>query len=413
MIKQAFVVAGLTWGDEGKGSVIDFLVRETGADMVVRFNGGPQAAHNVLTPEGRHHTFASLGSGSFVKGTRTYLSRFMMIEPLAFVREMEIFEINAGFRPKVYVEAGCPVILPCHWRLNRIREEERGEAKHGACGMGIGELRSDIEAGLAVLRAGDLHDATETKRITAVIQELKAPETRAFARIPWRGSTDYRPFLDYVDIVPDGSLESIAGDRSRETVIFEGAQGLLLDEIHGYAPYNTWSDCTFRNADRLLEGMKCKTTKIGVMRSYMTRHGPGPFPTEDTSIQWPDHNKENDWQGAFRQGHLDLSLFRYAAQRIGHLDGLAATCLDRARGSLCADRGFLQGENLWKQPPKPSEMVPFNVKLLKIPLLIESYGPTALDKHANWEVVYGRGKRHTSGPVDAVGVAEGVPGDLG
>src|SRR5437773_11389748 len=87
MRRQAIIVIGLAFGDEGKGSIVDFLTRRYNAHTVVRFNGGPQAGHNVVTSDGRHHTFSQFGSGTFVPGVRTLLSRFVLIEPYAMFKE--------------------------------------------------------------------------------------------------------------------------------------------------------------------------------------------------------------------------------------------------------------------------------------------------------------------------------------
>jgi adenylosuccinate synthase len=200
---------------------------------------------------------------------------------------------------------------------------------------------------------------------------------------------EYDQFLTMIDIVPDGSLESLDGD----TVIFEGSQGVLLDEVHGYAPHNTWSDCTFGNADKLLVGIKCETTRIGVTRTYMTRHGTGPFPTEDPSIMWPDHNKEGEWQGAFRQGVIDIELLRYAIEKIGKLDGLAVTHLDRiVSNEIRFASRFPYAEptleQMWTKLHRPEDIrtawwgpsMKADFLGLKVPVMIESRGPTAADK---------------------------------
>lgn len=379
------MVAGLQFGDEGKGSIVDCLVRETKAQIVVRYNGGPQAAHNVVTPNGRHHTFAQLGSGSFV-GAATYLSRFMLIEPLAFMRELATFFDTAGFMPTVYVEEGCPIITPWHWRLNRVRERKRGSERHGSCGMGIGELRADIEAGNPILRAGDL-GSTREQDILHAIRVIKASELRRLNPDEVRGDPsgglefpDYQWFTRNVRVVPNGSLTELASDA----VVFEGAQGLLLDELWGCAPYNTWSDCTFGNAHRLIEGSGAEVTRLGVMRTYMTRHGAGPFPTEDETINHSDHNTANEWQGSFRQGVLDLSLSNYAVQRLG-IDGVALTHCDRLdEGRLRMAYRSPVGRGIWWQKAEARDIERVScselARSIGVPVEIESYGRTANHK---------------------------------
>ena len=118
------------------------------------------------------------------------------------------------------------------------------------------------------------------------------------------------------------------------TVLFEGAQGVLLDENYGFAPYTTWSTTTFANADTLVQehNYTGEVTRLGVVRAYATRHGAGPFPTEDRALTLalPDkHNPRNDWQQTFRVGHFDMMTTRYAQDVIGQLDYLAVTNVDQ------------------------------------------------------------------------------------
>ena len=129
-----------------------------------------------------------------------------------------------------------------------------------------------------------------------------------------------------------GSLGvGMAEDVFKEPVVFEGAQGVLLDEWRGFHPHTTWSTCTFDNALTLLEGYAGEVVRLGVLRSYMTRHGNGPLPTEvDLGLEEPD-NRTGPWQGAFRTGWADAVLGRYALACCGGVDGLAITHLDRAK----------------------------------------------------------------------------------
>ena len=118
------------------------------------------------------------------------------------------------------------------------------------------------------------------------------------------------------------------------TIIFEGAQGVLLDENYGFAPYTTWSTTTFSNADTLIQehAYPGEVIRLGLLRAYGTRHGAGPFPTEDRTLTLtlPDqHNTWNDWQRTFRVGYLDLVATRYAKDVLGKLDYLAITNIDR------------------------------------------------------------------------------------
>src|SRR5215467_3672428 len=138
--KRAIFIADLGFGDAGKGAITDFLTRRLSAHTVVRFNGGPQAAHNVVTPDGRHHTFAQFGSGTLA-GARTHLSRFMLVDPLALVREADHLRDLGVADPYggLTVDRDALLVTPYHGAANRERERRRGEARHGSCGMGVGE----------------------------------------------------------------------------------------------------------------------------------------------------------------------------------------------------------------------------------------------------------------------------------
>src|SRR5262249_9143254 len=135
---------GLGFGDEGKGSVVDFLCsprRPDPARAVIRFNGGAQAAHNVLTADGRQHTFAQFGAGRFIPGVRTHLARLRRADPLGLGAEAGCL---ASARvpdalARLTVDRDAPLVTPYHRAANRARETARGRDRHGSCGMGIGE----------------------------------------------------------------------------------------------------------------------------------------------------------------------------------------------------------------------------------------------------------------------------------
>ncbi len=352
--REAVIVVDLGFGDAGKGTMIDYLARSRGAHTVVRFNGGAQAGHNVVTPDGRHHTFSQFGAATFMPGVRTFLSRHMILNPLAMLVEADRLRdkgVNDAFA-RTTISAEALVITPFQRAANRLREISRGDGRHGSCGMGIGETASDaLTLGRSVVRAGDLIDATALRRKLRWLQSHKrgqmrdtlarcAPFPAAADEIRWLEDEtlvdDYvrklEPFLGTSRIVADDWL----GDALREPgcVLFEGAQGVLLDEWYGFNPYTTWSTCTFANALGLIaeHGYDGEVTKLGVVRAYQTRHGPGPFVTEDADLTRavPDrHNRMDDWQRNFRVGWFDAVATRYAIAACKGVDALAVTGLDR------------------------------------------------------------------------------------
>jgi adenylosuccinate synthase len=352
--RQAIIVADLGFGDSGKGTIVDYLVRRHAAHTVVRFNGGGQAAHNVITPDGRHHTFAQFGSGTFCPRVRTYLSRFMLVDPLGLLREERHLR-EVGVRdalPRLAIDRRALVVTPLHQAMNRLRELARGAGRHGSCGQGIGETMADALADPdQALRAGDLADPATVRRKVRLLRERKLAawaDLRAATRddeIVRREAALlgdpalvelcaelYGDFAARVAITDDDHLRHLLDQPG--SVIFEGAQGVLLDEWYGFHPYTTWSTTTFANAEALVREAAYgeAVTRLGVLRAYATRHGAGPFVTEDASLTAaiPDrHNTTNPWQRAFRVGHLDLVAARYAVAVTGPVDALAVTNLDR------------------------------------------------------------------------------------
>ena len=136
-MRQAHIVTGLGYGDEGKGSWVDHIVRKHGIKYIVRHNGGAQAMHHVVGPDGRHHRFAQFGSGMLVPDTYTCLSRFMLIEPEALLQEAHALEGHGVHAPlsRQIVSENAPIITPFNRLLNRIQEVARGASRHGSCGI--------------------------------------------------------------------------------------------------------------------------------------------------------------------------------------------------------------------------------------------------------------------------------------
>jgi adenylosuccinate synthase len=347
---RAFAVVDLGFGDAGKGLLTDYLVRRHEAALVVRFNGGPQAGHNVVAPDGRHHTFAQFGAGTFLPGVRTFLSHKVVVHPTALLVEAEALRARGVPDPLslLGISEGARVITPFHQAANRLRELARGAARHGSCGVGFGEtVRDSIDHPNDTLFARELGHAAALKRKLRRVQERKREEVSELVATP--GMQQERSYLEQdhvldawieqvrtlVDrriVLPDSTLAQWAGTRN---VVFEGAQGVLLDQWHGFHPHTTWSTCTFENADALVAQTLGghQFVRVGVLRSHMVRHGAGPLPTETTHLQGvvADHNATNDWQGAVRYGWFDAVLARYALEVTSGVDVLALTHLDLPR----------------------------------------------------------------------------------
>lgn len=454
MSRHAVIVTDIGYGDAGKGTTVDYLVRQAPSAAVIRHNGGAQAAHNVITPDGRHHTFSQFGSGSFVPGVQTYLSRHMLVNPLNMYPEAEhLIELGV---PDVWsrtsVDRDALVITPWHSSANRLRELARGDERHGSCGQGIGETMADsIEYPELALHVGDLQAWNLSSKLKEIREHKMAQLRQEFGAAldskEWEAFADpalvnvlvrvYRAWTNRVTLVGGNYLRRLQSQY--DLLVFEGAQGVLLDEWYGFHPYTTWSTTTHANALSLLSESHFdgRVTRYGVLRAYTTRHGAGPFVTEDPSLAIPlreRHNGLDDWQGAFRYGHLDLLAHRYALKVCGGADALAMTGLDRLAAlptlqvcnkyhlhgdhpdaseffDLAAD-GYVVGIKLGKQGdldhqsrltelllscspvyqtmstsgmPEQESLSDFMHTAearLGLPITIASYGPTAADKRA-------------------------------
>ncbi|MFN8389896.1 MAG: adenylosuccinate synthetase [Bdellovibrionota bacterium] len=344
------IVIGLGYGDEGKGSWVDHLIRRHSIRYVVRMNGGAQAGHNVVAPDGRSHIFAQLGAGSFVPETFTLLSRFMLVEPEALRNEANAFEQKGIFRPlgRVLISENAPIITPFSRQLNRIQEVFRGASRHGSCGFGIGLTQGDVERlGDRALYMRDLNEKRLLREKLSFLGRCRLDEAERYRNastaplIEEMANTDVDYYVESfwslyqsVGVVEDGEIGEILASHP---VVFEGAQGALLDQSYGFFPYVTRSNCTFENAMTLLEeaGFSGRLNRVGLLRGYATRHGAGPFVTEDPTLNLPPcTNATNPWQGQFRLGWFDAVAARYALKVVGGVDTLSITNVDRMSALL-------------------------------------------------------------------------------
>ncbi len=352
-------VLGLGFGDCGKGHFIDALTRLWQAHTVVRFNGGAQAGHSVLTPAGanspaRHHTFSQFGAGTLVPGVRTVLVDPMIVHPSALLIEAEVLgKIGVtDALSRLTIDARCRITTPFHQAAGRLREILRGADAHGTCGVGVGEtVRHALENPGQELRYADLPEPDSTRtldRVQAIRETLLAellpqcPDGSVGAQ-----STEFQTLQDatlaakWLAIARalarhcrPASSEMICDQlRQDGCVLFEGAQGVLLDEWRGFHPHTTWSSIHTAAVDAVATrfGLESPIEHYGVMRTYLTRHGTGPLPTCDKSLDTflPEpHNRADGWQGHFRRGHPDAVLLRYALEAVGRLSGLLISHLD-------------------------------------------------------------------------------------
>ncbi len=361
MKSKVFITCGLGFGDEGKGAITDFLASVHKIKSVVRYNGGGQAGHNVVTPKGVWHCFSQFGAHSFCASAETFLSREMLVDPTTMMVEEVALRAKGHsdqFR-MVAIDARATVVTPGHKMIGRMKEVARGGSRFGSCGMGIGEairgraglslvvgdLRdSDLSAKLKKLMDGKFDEASDLIELHRDIPELVGIRDYFLEKYPDSGALVdmYKYFVARSGVrVKDRPTYLYDCLRRGEGIIFEGAQGALLDRDWGFKPHVTQSKTTFHNAMELLSDgdgdfeARADIRKIGIMRAYSHRHGAGPFVTECGwfSPRWADqYNRENPWQGRFRVGLLDLPALRYGMQINDGVDEIALTSLDAYSG---------------------------------------------------------------------------------
>jgi adenylosuccinate synthase len=347
-LSKAFIVTGLGFGDEGKGTIVDALAlhirvisKSQRRIVVIRHGGGPQAGHNVVYGTS-HHTFSQFGSGSFVSGCDTHLSHYMYINPVNMVNESEHLVIT-DILSRTYIAENAHIVTPYHQWANRAREAARSK-KHGTCGEGHGETVQDyLDHPDMAIRFKDLGTAAAKHKLR-FWHDLKREHIEELGQPVQPESVNDDVFetilsiwtwlAKKVTIVPDWYPTMLFAEGT--PVIFEGSQGVLLDEWRGTHPHTTWATTTDHNARSLIGTSDVDVTSIGVLRSYATRHGQGPFPTEDRQVRIEElHNNGQGFQGRWRRGNLDLVLAKYAIDCCEQVDHLAMTHLDRFVSSMC------------------------------------------------------------------------------
>lgn len=308
---KTYAVIGAAFGDEGKGLITDWLAYRNLNSIVVRYNGGAQAGHTVVMPEGRRHVFHHFGAGTLA-GCQTYLSRYFIVNPFLWVKERD--ELKDIQFPTMKVSPRSPVTTPYDMLVNQELENSRGANRHGSCGIGINEtVNRSVTLPLLV---SDLYDDTLLLKVEE-IRDWALDQFTALgiplsdhAEATLASETMLEDFLAACDEFA-GSIEvSSSIFLEAHDIIFEGAQGLLLDESHKFFPHVTRSRTGMNNVATIMAEIgRREIETYYVMRTYMTRHGRGPFPSEDLTMKFEDTtNAPNDWQGTLRFGQMDFEL---------------------------------------------------------------------------------------------------------
>ena len=333
MSKQIKVVIGANFGDEGKGLMTDYFCHElskSGKVLNIRHNGGAQAGHTVVTPDGKRHVFSHFGSGSFVPHVATCLSNRFIVNPFLFCKEYVQLRDEFNLAPMVYISKDCRITTPYDMVINQAAEEFRGKDRHGSCGVGINETveRHKTPYGFSMSdyvegNARELLHKIRDEYVPARFRELGVSHTPTEMQ-EWLNNEDVIDnwifqfeymvsYCKYVDI--DDLL------RDYDNIVFEGAQGLLLDnDYEQFAPNLTSSKTGSHYPVELLANIDGEIEVCYVTRSYFTRHGAGQFPSECMKdLILPNEvvdktNHTNQFQGQLRYGWFDYPLFISAVQ---------------------------------------------------------------------------------------------------
>lgn len=328
------IVIGAQWGDEGKGKITDLLSRS--ADVVVRYQGGNNAGHTVVVGD-RTFKLHLIPSGILYPKTECIIASGTVIDPKVLLEEVDRLKDLGISTDNLFIAETAHVTMPYHRVLDRASEDQRAEHKIGTTGRGIGPTYADKSERVGI-RVIDLMDEKRMpKKLRWAIEQKNIVLQKLYNLEPLDADAIIEEYRGYADRlrphVVDASLKVDAAIRERRNVLFEGAQGTLLDLDHGTYPYVTSSNPVAGGACiGVGVGPTCIDRVIGVAKAYTTRVGEGPFPTElhdDIGNHIGERGAEfGTTTGRKRRcGWFDGVIGRYAV-RINGLDCLAVTKLD-------------------------------------------------------------------------------------
>jgi adenylosuccinate synthase len=335
----AVVLIGAQWGDEGKGKVTDLLGERV--EYVVRYQGGNNAGHTVILPDGRRFALHLMPSGVLTPGCTPVIGNGVVVDPKVLLSEIDGLAERGFSSERLLISADAHLIMPHHRAIDRVTERYLGPARIGTTGRGIGPAYGDKVARVGI-RVQDLLDpGILGQKLDLVLREKNQILVKVYNRkaIDVEAVTD--EYLEYAErlrpYIADTRLELSQALRRGATVLLEGAQATLLDVDHGTYPFVTSSNPTAGGA---CVGSGIPPTHInpviGVIKAYTTRVGSGPFPTELTDINGEHLRKIGVEYGTTtgrerRCGWFDAVVARYAV-RVNGITDLVVTKLDVLSG---------------------------------------------------------------------------------
>lgn len=334
-MKNVKAVIGANFGDEGKGLMTNYFCEQAHNNnqsaIVVLHNGGSQRSHTVSLSPDICHAFRHFGSGTFQEAD-TYFAKDFIIDPMNFVNECtDIMDLNYRVKVGIYANKNCMVSLPCDALINCIKETERNNGKHGSCGCGIYETIKRNQKGFSI-SAYELTKITreQLRELIKKSREYAEKEIKSWCiennilRLSDTALRYYKILMEaeelvdvYIDNVNSLKYFNFTDDtilNEYNNIFFEGGQGLLLDQNNtAYFPHLTPSNTGSINPCNIIKSAgltDCDIELCYVTRTYMTRHGAGPFPTEcnksDINSEMYDKtNEPNPFQGTLRYGYIN------------------------------------------------------------------------------------------------------------
>jgi adenylosuccinate synthase len=337
---KTLVVIGAQWGDEGKGKIVDLLAERS--DIIVRYHGGNNAGHTLVVG-GEKTVLHLIPSGVLHHGKVCVIGNGVVVDPVVLLEEVDALRARGFLRrdEDLWISEQAHLILPYHKAIDLARERLRGPGKIGTTGRGIGPAYEDKMARIGIRVVDLLEEFTFREKLAANLEEKNAYLRSMLGEEPLDFESIFEPYRRIAHRlrahVSDTSLFLDREIRAGKRVLFEGAQGTMLDVDHGTYPYVTSSNCVAGGAlagAGIAPGLLARS--LGITKGYTTRVGAGPFPTELDGELGERLRRDGDEYGATtgrarRCGWFDAVVVRHAA-RLSGLDGLAITKLDVLAG---------------------------------------------------------------------------------
>jgi adenylosuccinate synthase len=329
------VVVGLQWGDEGKGKIVDFLSEK--ADVVARYQGGHNAGHTVVI-NNEKFILHLIPSGILYKGKKCLIGNGVVIDPAALIEEINGLKARGvEISRNLFISKNAHVIMPYHMALDRESEKLRGDRSIGTTGRGIGPAYCD-KIGRTGIRIADLlHPTVFKEKLKAHLFHINFLLENLYKAETFKTDDIYNEYMGYAEklssYIADTDIIINRTIAAKGNVLFEGAQGTMLDIDHGTYPFVTSSNAIAGGACTGLGVGPTKISKVlGVVKAYTTRVGSGPFPTEIKDALGDTLREKGGEYGATtgrprRCGWLDMVILRHSV-RINGLTGIAVTKLD-------------------------------------------------------------------------------------